>query len=457
MEVSFGERTMTAMKKRTGMSLRTRLMLVLAVVLLSDQGGVLAQAALNLCGCAGPGDPPLPAFNAGDPSTYPPGTTGCSSPCTQGTIVIPLPPDGVLKFGSFTVNGTGGGFHIFFGRNAANTPVTILVQGDVVLRNTGCCPSLWVIGDTGSNGTGSTAGVGALGGPGAFRGGDGSALPINGFVVGGAGFGPGGGQGATDTANAAGGTFFGVPELVPLVGGSGGGGGSGFGASANCTGGGGGGGGGALLMAANGTFTMQNYDLNAQGGTGGSVGNGGGCARGGGGGSGGAIRVVAAKFVDLGAARLWANGAGSHFGGGTGTNGRIRLESIDTSAQTQFTTSPAALRVTGPGPLGNPVSPTVAITQVGGQTVAAVPQGYLGSIDVVLGAPGVTGVNVATSGVPSGTTVEIKVKPRVGANPLTSTVPLTACDGSGNCSATATFNLSAGAYVVEARATFQVQ
>jgi hypothetical protein len=99
----------------------------------------------------------------------------------------------------------------------------------------------------------------------------------------------------------------------------------------------------------------------------------------------------------------------------------------------------------------------VSITQVGGNAIVPAPQGYLGSIDVVLPAPGVTGVNVATTGVPSGTTVEVKAKPRVGGDPVVSVVPLTNCNTSGNCAATTTFNLASGAYVIEARATFQVQ
>src|SRR6185369_11613900 len=130
-----------------------------------------------------------------------------------------------------------------------------------------------------------------------------------------------------------------------------------------------------------------NYVMEAEGGTGGSVGNGG-CATGGGGGSGGAIRLVARSLIDGGTGILRARGSGSNFGGGSGTNGRIRLESIDTTSQTQFSSDPAAVRVTGPGPLVNPIAPTVAITNVGGNAISTLPTGYLGSIDVVLPAPG---------------------------------------------------------------------
>jgi hypothetical protein len=40
---------------------------------------------------------------------------------------------------------------------------------------------------------------------------------------------------------------------------------------------------------------------------------------------------------------------------------------------------------------------------------------------------------------------------------MLSTVALTNCDVAGNCLGTTSFNLSAGTYIVEARATFQVQ
>lgn len=429
-------------------------LVVLAATVVTGHGPVLAQTVLDICGCAG--DPTLQPFNAGNPATYPPGTSGCSSPCTSGTITLQIPADGILKFSSFTVDG---GFNVQFSRNAANTPVTILVSGDVLLRGAfGCCQSFSVSGSDGSSGGSQTIGFGGLGGPGGFRGGDGAAPVVNGAAIGGTGFGPGGGSGATQAAISTGGTFFGVPELLPLVGGSGGGGGTGIGSSSSsCTGGGGGGGGGALLIAANGTFAMQNMQVFADGGSGGSVGNGA-CARGGSGGSGGAIRVVASRLTDGGNANFLARGGNVNFTGNAGIPGRVRLESVDLSAQSGFTgSSPAPLRIVGPGPLANPIAPTVRITSVGGSATPAVPQGGYGSVDLNLPAPGVTSVDLATTGVPSGTTVEVRVKPRFGAVPVSTLVPLSTCDAQGACTATTTFNLAAGVYTVEARATFQVQ
>jgi hypothetical protein len=247
-----------------------------------------------------------------------------------------------------------------------------------------------------------------------------------------------------------------VPELLPLLGGSGGGGGCSTSASpTTCSAGAGSGGGGAILIAANGTMSLTNYQIFADGGYGGGTGNGN-CAGAGGPGSGGAIRLVANHFQQSGSTQLYARG-GEGF---TGNDGRIRLESVDSSAQTVFTGgAPAALRIVGPTPLANPLSPTVTITAIGGKAVPATPLGLSGGIDIVLSAPGVASIDVATSGVPSGTAVQVTVKPRVGAAPVSQTVPLAAanCTGAGTCQATATFNLVAGAYVVEARATFQAQ
>ena len=436
---------MTTWTRLNIMSARTAAMLLIAVGMLLAAPAFDAQG-IDICGCAAV--PGLRPFDSSDPSTFPPGT---SDGGFNSSLTIPLPPDGVLKFSRFSIQNR----QVSFVSNAANTPVTILVAGDVTIAGTNCCFNFSVSGATGSGGSSSFAGVGGLGGPGGFRGGDGAAQAINGAAIGGAGFGPGGGAGGTASplVRGLGGTFLGLPELLPLVGGSGGGGGSSnSNSSTSCSGGGGGGGGGALLIAANGTLTISNYNVLADGGNASGSGNGN-CASNGAGGSGGAIRLVATRLVQGGSNNLLARG----ISGDGATDGRIRLESIDTSAQTQFNASPAALRVVGPTPIANPINPTVAITTVGGAAVPAVPAGTFGAIDVVLPAPGPTAIEVATSGVPGGTTVAVTVKPRIGGPPVSQTVPLGNCDAAGACGALTTFNLAAGAYVVEARATFQVQ
>jgi hypothetical protein len=418
----------------------------ITVAALLSASAVFYAQPLDLCGCATL--PGLQPFDTANSATYPPGTADDGN-----FLTIPLPPDGILKFSSLRIQNR----HVAFTRNASNSPVTILVAGDVTFTSTvGCCYNLSVSGGNASGGSSSFAGVGGSGGPGGFRGGDAASRAINGAAIGGTGFGPGGGASGTATPFTGGGagTFLGLPELIPLLGGSGGGGGSSTSASStNCSGGGGGGGAGAMLIAANGTLTLTNYQLIADGGDGASAGNSS-CSSAGGGGSGGAIRLVANLLRSAGTANLLARGGSGSL---TGGNGRIRIESVDASSQTTFSATPAALRVVGPTPLVNPISPTVTITSVGGSAVPLVPQGTFGAIDVVLPAPGVTTVAVATTGVPSGTTVQVTMKPRIGGPAAAQTAPLTSCNAAGACDTVVTFNLAAGAYVVEARATFEVQ
>jgi hypothetical protein len=137
-----------------------------------------------------------------------------------------------------------------------------------------------------------------------------------------------------------------------------------------------------------------------------------------------------------------------------GNAGVVRLEAI-TNTLPAGNTDPPASRTVAPGPIVNPFAPTVMVTAVGGQAVPAFPQGSVGGIDVFVPAPGPTEIGVATSGVPGGTTLQISVKPRVGGTPLVVNTPLSNCDGAGNCIASVTPTLASGAYVVEARATFQ--
>jgi hypothetical protein len=392
----------------------------------------------------------LQPFDSRDPATHPPGTTVNST-----TVNIAVPADGILRFSSFFARN-----HLTFLRNNANTPVTILVSGDVTFSSaTGCCWTVTLSGDSGTNASPSFPGVGGLGGPGGFRGGDGAQLATNLATIGGAGFGPGGGTGGAPGSCPGGlATFFGAPDLIPMLGGGGGGGGCSSAATpSSCSAGGGGGGGGGITIAANGTISFTGgYRLFVDGGSGGATANAA-CAFGGAGGSGGAIRLLANHFVTSGTAELFARGGSNPNNGTPSGAGRIRLESMDASALTVFGTDPPAQRVVGPSPLANPISPTVSITSVGGNPVPAVPQGTFGTIDVVVPVPGATSVDVATSGIPGGTTVQVTVKPRLGAQPVSESVPLTSCNSAGNCQASATFNLPAGAYVVEARATFQTQ
>jgi len=331
---------------------------------------------------------------------------------------------------------------------AANTPVTLLVSGNV---NIATSVQLVVSGDNGVTGSTNDLGKGGLGGPGGFRGADGGYQLVNFGARGGTGLGPGGGAGGADTyynsGHGAGATFLGAPDLLPLVGGSGGGGGASTELRPGCSGGGGGGGGGALLLGVNGTLTLEGQIV----GDGGNAGNwaDASCSSSGGGGSGGAVRVLATTINGSGQVYARAGAGGTP----TAQMGSIRLEALNNTL-TVGNTTPLAARAAGPGPIVNPITPTVAITTVGGQAVPQPPQGGLGNVDLVLPAPGQTDVGLATTGVPTGTTVNVTVKPKVGGLPIVTPVTLTSCDTNGACLANVTFNLAAGAYFVEARATF---
>jgi hypothetical protein len=300
----------------------------------------VAQGTIELCGCAT--DASLRPFNAGDPRTYPPGTSGCVAACEAGAIALPLPPDGTLRFSSFAATGA---FTISFISNPSNTPATILVAGDVTLRAPRCCGTVTVAGNPGTPGTVQAVGTGGAGGPGGWRGGRGHGRPlgVGGLTPGGNREGPGGGWGATTNVEAIGGTFTGTPTFEPLIGGSGGGGGSGNQQAAACIGGGGGGGGGALLIKANGRVTLDNFTIVADGGPGGDPADRA-CAQGGAGGSGGAVRLVARTFAVTGMARISARAGSPAYRAGDGTAGRIRLEALDDSVRKGLTTEPIAIR-----------------------------------------------------------------------------------------------------------------
>jgi hypothetical protein len=404
---------------------------------------------IDVCGCAS-SPTSLGAFRTLDPATWPPGTT--VSVGSPDVITIPLPPDGVLIFDSFEVRNARNGVAnalVQFAGNAANTPVTLLVRGDVTIDGG---DTIAVDGSSGSTGTGTTAGVGGQPGPGGYGGGDGAYFSVNLANDGGAGLGPGGGSGGHGVApllEPGGGTLFSVPELRPLRGGSGGGGGYSTSAG-NCSAGGGGGGAGALVIAANGTLAIGGT-IRANGGSGGSVSNSG-CARGGSGGSGGPLRLLANTIS--GGGRVEALGGNPAFGGNAGLDGRIRMEAFVNTFGTNI--SPAAVRLPSPGPVSNPVNPTVAITGIEGAPPPTNPQGYRGQIDLIVAEPGPVQIDLRTTDVPAGTDVEVSVKPKLQNPPVVQRLTLAPGDCvSGVCTTGMSIDLNPGSYIVEARATFE--
>ncbi|MBN9690096.1 MAG: hypothetical protein J0M24_07645 [Verrucomicrobia bacterium] len=231
---------------------------------------------------------------------------------TNDTQIV-LPADGVLHYKTFAVLD---GVAVTFIKNAYNTPVYLLSQGDVVIEG-----RIFVSGgdSAGDRGPG-------LGGPGGF---DGGRRGV-GDLPPGDGQGPGGGRagnhaGANVSSSAGSGSFltqlgagstnlgniYGNAALIPLIGGSGGGGTPGFG---------GGGGGGAILVASATRIrfgSAGNHFIDA---TGGAWGTGGAYN----GGSGGAVKLVAPTVE--GPMRINVSNRN-----GTGGAGRIRIDAVNFS------------------------------------------------------------------------------------------------------------------------------
>lgn len=271
---------------------------------------------------------------------------------TDADVTVELPADGRLHYTTVTV---ASGRILRFTRNALNTPVYLLAQGDVTIDG--------VIDVSGQQAPGSPP-IGGTGGPGGFDGGKpgfGSDFPP------GDGYGPGaGGAGTTgggaESAGGAGyggpgegasssfkGAAYGSPLLIPLIGGSGGGGDTGT------PGSGGGGGGGAILIASSSRIVISgSARVDALGGSWrGSSHNGG---------SGGAIRLLAPKVEGTGSLRVAGGGSG-------GGPGRIRVDTLDkTSLRLSF--QPLAQTTVGANMFVNPsVVPRLDITQAAGQSI----------------------------------------------------------------------------------------
>ncbi len=326
------------------------------------------------------GDPMDPAaavtFSSG--ST---GSLGAFAPASNTTVV--LPADGILNYTTVTIPS---GVTVTFQRNAANTPVTLLAQGDVSIAGT-----ISVKGDDAVPYSGDNPSPPSLGGPGGFSGGQGGTKSTS-NNNGAAGQGPGGGAPGifnpwyTTTTDATYGAPADFVSLLPLFGGSGGGGG-GRNASYPSTAGGAGGG-GAIVIASTTKITVQSTGvLNANGGAGYRVS----CDwRAGGAGSGGAIRLVAPLVTNLGTIQAVGGTPGCPTGGGPG---RVRIEAFTLGAI--YATNPAASVVTTPGPITGASTPaltslpTVRISTIGGVSTPSVPGGTYTTADVTM-PPGTT-------------------------------------------------------------------
>lgn len=290
--------------------------------------------------------------------------------------------------------------------NARNTPVIILASGDVTIAG--------VIDVSGATGTSDVrAGNQASGGPGGFRGGLGAAVPQTGNNLVTATPGEGPGSGAPGTASSPcgsgggygtvgggplGGQTYGDSLIRLLIGGSGGGGGF-------TTIGNGGGGGGALFIASSGIIRLDGGRILANGGNG-RLQN----LALGGGGSGGSIRLVANRLEGAGTTNaLQAIGGIGDCEGVTGDGGagRIRLEAF-------FINGISSLPTFSLGPplavgLPSPIVGSIRITEVAGQIVFQPTMRNPSIPDVVFSEAGEITIRLATSAIPVGTSLLVRV------------------------------------------------
>ena len=339
------------------------------------------------------------------------GALGAFAPATNTTVT--LPPDGVLNYTTVTIPA---GVTVKFTQNAANTPVTLLATGDVSIVGT--------ISVDGQNGEAPkpTTSAGGVGGPGGFRGGNGSG--VSGSIPAAAGQGPGGGANAQLFFNAPGtaGTYGALGNfisLIPLFGGSGGGGaftGTASGIPTN-SGPGGGGGGGALLIASSTKITVASTGVISATGGAGALNLFGSCGGRGGSGSGGAIRLVAPQILGNGSIAALTPGSSCIPDQATG---RIRMEAFTNTLS--GTINPVPSLVASPSPVtatSNPALinvPSLTITSIGGVAVPAIPAGSYSTADLSLPAGTTNPVSVilTATNTPLNTTLTMKLIPTTG-------------------------------------------
>jgi hypothetical protein len=306
------------------------------------------------------------------------------------SVEIPLPDDGILRYSTVRIPPL---VTVTFTRNPANTPVYLLVQGDVEIHGT--------ISVNGEVGTGLRGG---RGGPGGFDGG----LPGIAGSLPGDGLGPGAGRGSPLNTSVGRGVFgnvfsqadrrltdgedYGTPLLTPLFGGSGGGGLPGFG---------GGGGGGALLIASNTRITNSpGSSITALGAFGfGSSPNWG---------SGGAIRLVAPEISGEGLISVTGPG-------GNANAGRIRCDLIERRFfglrfnPVNAVSASEAFMVAMPANL-----PTLRLVRVAGVDVPlAAPAGF--TVTLPFNAPAVQEIVLEAAGFSAEVLVDLRLTPGGGA------------------------------------------
>ena len=324
----------------------------------------------------------------------------------------------VFKYSSVNI---ATGTKVTFKNHATRAPVVWLVNGDVTIAGTVDLSGQSFDNAINYHPTQNPQG-GALAepGPGGFRGG---APWRGGDVLGGAGFGPGGGWtlqpgGYPNYGTSAGfgtaardyigqpksgGVAYGNPSLIPLIGGSGGGGGWGEGWGFV-----GGAGGGAMLLATSGTLTVNGAKILAVGGSGSSMT---------GAGSGGGIRLVSSRMGGTGS--LNATGGAGYSNVPNGGSGRIRLERVENSADLTASPAPSVVDLAEGGTVQlwpPPGAPQAKIVSVNSLAAPADPKASFGAYtpDVALPMGDSAVVLVETVNVEEASKVIVRITPRNG-------------------------------------------
>lgn len=366
-------------------------------------------------------------FNSG--ST---GADGAFAPTAN--IVVQIPEGGIFNYTTVNIPP---GVTVRYRKNARNTPVTILAQGDVTING--------VIDISGSNSNGITGGDS---GPGGFRGGDGGTGIELDLRAGKPGEGPGGGAGgkldnwygggggfaiAGGNSSAAnqerggfGGPRYGSRTLLPLIGGSGGGGEA---AGGSRPGAGGGGGGGAILIASSGSIIFGNSAAIRA--------NGGSSLFSGGGGSGGGIRLIANTITGRPAIEIRGSFSGN---GGNGSYGYARAEAFDYSNFFPSTSNPN-YSLARPNPVTLPNAPQLKITSVGGINAPATPAGsFAAAPDIIVPTTVANPVQVAiqANNVPADTVVQLTLTAEIGDRTNVQSTPLAGTSASSTATASVT-------------------
>ncbi|MCW5933952.1 MAG: hypothetical protein KIT45_06575 [Fimbriimonadia bacterium] len=296
----------------------------------------------------------------------------------------------VFKYSSVNING-----NLRFLNHPSGAPVVWLVQGDVMITTGN---NLYLL-ETAPDVLDSFSFVKP--GPGGFRGG----RPRTNIVSpgGSAGLGPGGGAYPSELGGNAGyaaqgigtggGTAYGNPQIVPLIGGSGG-------AGSNSNPGViGGAGGGAILIVASGRIVVNGtINADAQGYS----------SSWGGGGSGGSVRLIADRLEGTGI--ISANGGFNRSFGNYGSLGRIRIE-VNHATYTGSVSGSLATAPPGNPPLIWPPAnaPSVQITQIAEQNVPTDPSARYDQPDMTAATSGQTTVRINAQNVPGNWTVQLRI------------------------------------------------